>query len=129
MPIIQFAEKDLKRGIIVTPAWYRIKIDTTGEKLAKAGNSTNYLMEATVIRNADNGEEEFAGVPIDWNFNSKAPSFMVPFFTALGHEVTTDKRFNTDDAAGKIIDIFIKTGSWDGKPKNEVDKYRVARED
>lgn len=130
MPTIQFTEKDLKRGIIVTPAWYRVKIDETGEKLSKAGDSTNYLISGTILRNADNGDEKFAGVPIDWNFNSKAIGFMKGFFEALGHEVTTDKRFDTSQAEGEIIDMRIDNDMYEGRPKNQVNHfYRIPRED
>ena len=128
MPIIQFAQKDLKRGIIVTPAWYRIKIDTTGEKLAKAGDSTNYIMEATIIRNADNGEEEFAGVPIDWNFNSKAIGFATGFLLAFGITPVAGKRFELNDAAGKTLDVFVENGQYRGRVKNSVEhKYRASQ--
>ena len=130
MPIIQFTEKDLKRGIIVDPAWYRVKIDETSEKLSKAGDSTNYLISGTILRNADNGDEKFAGVPLDWNFNSKAIGFMKGFFEALGHEVNTESRYNTENAEGEIIDIFVENDVYDGRPKNQVNhKYRVPRED
>lgn len=129
MPIIQFSKKDIKRGIIVDPAWYRCVIDETGEKLTKAGDSTNYLMSATVMRNADNGEEKFAGVPLDWNFNTKGLGFMVKFVEALGEEVTEESRFELNESVGRELDIYIKTGMWEGRPKNEPDQYRVPRED
>lgn len=128
MPIIQFSEKDIKRGIIVDPAWYRCRIDETGEKLTKAGDSTNFLMSAIILHNADNGEEKFAGVPVDWNFNSKGLGYMVKFVEALGEEVTPESRFELNDSVSREVDIFIKTGSWEGRPKNEPSDYRVPRE-
>ena len=129
MPIIQFTEKDIKRGIIVDPAWYRIKIDEVSEKLSKAGDSTNYIIAATVLHNADNGDEKFAGVPLDWNFNSKAIGFMVGFCEALGEEVTADSRFELTAAVDREIDLKIDNDMWEGRPKNQVNHYyRVPRE-
>ena len=72
MPYISFTDRDLLRGRVVDPAWYRMRIDNIGEAPSKDGNSTNYPVEATIVCNADNGNTEFASVPIDWNFNSKA---------------------------------------------------------
>lgn len=135
MPIIEFSKKDILRGVILSPAWYRCKIDETGEKLASKGNSMNYTMSATVIRNADNGDEGKAekpitGVPLDWNFNSKAIGFMVGFFEALGQEVSEGKRFDLDAAVGEIIDIYVENDMWEGRTVNRVNhKYRVPRED
>jgi len=31
MPIIEFSEQDIKRGTLVTPAWYLMRIETIGE--------------------------------------------------------------------------------------------------
>ncbi len=135
MPIIEFTQKDILRGTILDPSWYRVKIDETGEKLSKAGDSTNYLMSGTVIRNADNGDEgndkkHIAGVPIDWNFNSKAIGFMVGFFEALGQTVEEGKRFDLDATVGEVIDIFIENDNYEGRTINRVNhKYRVPRED
>jgi len=53
MPIIEFTAKDLLRTRILPPAWYRVLIERTAEKLSKIGywkepfNSTL----TTVIRN------------------------------------------------------------------------------
>jgi len=135
MPIISFSKKDILRGVILDPAWYRVKIDETGEKRSKAGDSDNYLMSATVIRNADNGDggsdkKPIAGVPLDWNFNSKAIGFMVGFFEALGQTVEEGKRFDLDATVGEVIDIFVENDTYEGRPVNRVNhKYRVPRED
>lgn len=135
MPIIEFSKKDILRGVILDPAWYRCRIDETGEKLSKAGDSTNYLISATVIRNADNGDEgndkkPIAGVPIDWNFNSKAIGFMVGFFEALGQTVEPGKRFDLDATVGEVIDMRIENDMWEGRPKNQVNHfYRVPRDE
>lgn len=128
MPLIQFTEKDILRSKVVTPGYYRCRIDGAGQKPAKDGGSMNYLMEATVLFNADDGSKEFAGVPIDWNFNSKAMGFMVGFFAALGAEVNTSSRLNTDNAVGRELDIFIDNQMWEGTMRNRVThKYRAPK--
>ena len=128
MPIISFSEDDLLRGKIVEPAWYSLLIKATSESLSKDGDSTNYLVETTILKNADNGSEDFAGVPIELRFNSKAKSFSVGFFNALGVDVKPNARYEFDAAVGKTIDAFIETDTWQGRLKNQVNhKYRTPR--
>jgi hypothetical protein len=62
MAVVQFGQRDLLRGKIVTPGWYRVRIETVGEAPAKAsekGPSTNYPVEGTILFNGDNGDVEF----------------------------------------------------------------------
>src|SRR5262245_44204620 len=97
---ISFSDRDMLRGKIVTPAWYRLRIDTIGEAPAKIDPnnpkppSTNYPVEAVILFNGDNGSTEFAGVPIEWNFNSKAIGFAVGFLKAFGVDVEANKRYD-----------------------------------
>ncbi|MEM3038651.1 MAG: hypothetical protein QXE45_04570 [Thermoplasmata archaeon] len=132
MPIISFTEKDLLRSKIVTPGWYRVRIESVGETPSKDGQSVNYPVEAVIVCNADTGSEEFAGVPIEWNFNSKAPGFMVGFFQALGVEVQPRKKYELSNAAGKEIEVFVENQvtppEYGGRLRNTVNhKYRQAR--
>ncbi len=136
MPIIEFSQQDILRGTILDPAWYTVKIEATGEKLSAKGDSTNYVMEGIVLRNGDNGDEgdllkkPIAGVPLTWNFNSKAIGFMVGYFEALGHEVREGKRFDLDNTVGELIDVFVENDTWEGRPVNRVNhKYRAPREE
>jgi len=129
MPIITFSEKDILRSKIVTPAWYRVMIDSTGEKPSKDGGSTNYPIEGTILGNADNGDKEFASVPLTWNFNSKVQGFMIGFLAAFGVEVKSEQRIELDSASGKEIDVFVENDTWNGNLINRVNhKYRVPRE-
>ena len=131
MPVISFSERDLLRGKTVNPAWYRVKIDSIGEAPAKQsekGPSTNYPVEATIKFNGDTGETEFTGVPIDWNFNSKAIGFAVGFLQAFGLEVKAGIRFELKSAEGREIDVFVENAIWDNRPVNRVNhKYRTPR--
>ena len=126
--MIEITQKDILRSTIVEPAWYEVHIDSVGQKSSKDGGSTNFPIEATVIRNADTGSTDFAGVPLEWNFNSKAIGFVVGFLKAFGVEVTP-KRFDLAAAEGKNIEVYVKNGEWQGRTKNEVtDQYRPLRE-
>jgi len=128
MPHISFSDRDLLRGKVVEPAWYLVSIDNIGESPSKDGGSTNYPIEGKIIKNADNGSEDFAGVPLDWNFNSKAIGFAVGFLAAFGVDVKAGQRFELANAIGKTIEVFVENGEWQGRIVNRVNhKYRAVR--
>lgn len=128
MPVISFSEKDLLRGKIVDAAWYRMHIDAVGEAPSKDGGSTNYPVEGTIVCNAETGDTTYAGVPIEWNFNSKAIGFAVGFLQALGADVKAGARFDLALAAGKDLDVFVENDQWQGRIVNRVNhKYRTPR--
>lgn len=128
MPIIQFSEKDMLQGKVVEPAWYLMTIRSVGEAPSKDGGSTNYPVDGVIIRNVDTGDEKEAGVPITWNFNSKAIGFAVGFLKAFGVEVTANQRFELKSAEGKQLEVMVENGEWQGRLVNRVNhKYRPAR--
>lgn len=128
MPIVTFTDRDLLRGKVVEPAWYVVNIDNISEGPSKDGGSTNYPVEGTIIKNADSGSEEFAKVPLDWNFNSKAIGFAVGFLSAFGVDVKSGARFDLSNAVGRQVEIFVENGEWQGRMVNRVNhKYRAVR--
>lgn len=133
MAIISFSDRDLMRGKIVTPAWYRVRIEGVGETPAKEsskGPSTNYPVEATILFNGDTGDTEFARVPVDWNFNSKAIGFAVGFLQAFGIDVKSGMRFDLKSAEGREVDVFVENDIWQNRTVNRVNhKYRPIREE
>ena len=92
--MLEFSDKDILRGKVISPDWYRVQIDEFEEKLSKDGQSTNFNYEGTVISNASNGDTEFANVPVRWNFNSKAKGFMIGFLAVFGITVEKGKRYD-----------------------------------
>jgi len=129
MPIITFGTRDILRGKILTPGWYKVHIESVGESLSKDKNSTNYPVEGTVVFNADNGSKEFEGVPLDWNFNSKAIGFAVGYFAAFGIEVTPGTRFELANSAGKNLDVFVGNKEFENRIMNDVQhKYRLCKD-
>lgn len=133
MPVVSFSDRDLLRGKVITPGWYRVRVESVGEAPAKAsdkGPSTNYPVEGTVLFNGDNGATEFANTPIDWNFNSKAIGFAVGFLKAFGVEVKSGVRFDLKSAEGRELDVFIENDTYQNRLVNRVNhKYREARAD
>lgn len=133
MAVVSFSDRDLLRGKVVIPAWYRIKIETVGEAPAKAsdkGPSTNYPVEGTILFNGDTGDKEFANVPLDWNFNSKAIGFAVGFLQAFGVEVKSNVRFDLKSAEGRELDIFVENDVYQNRQVNRVNhKYRPVKSD
>jgi hypothetical protein len=131
-PVITFSDRDMNRGKVVPPAWYRMRIDSVGEAPAKAsdkGPSTNYPVEGTILFNADNGDKQYADTPVDWNFNSKAIGFAVGFLQAFGVEVKSGTRFDLKSAEGRELDVFVENDTYQGRVINRVNhKYRAPRE-
>lgn len=127
MPFVSFSPRDVKRGTPVSqPAWYRVKIESVGEgEPSKDKQSTNYGVEGTIIKNADTGDETDAGIPLDWQFNSKAISFAIGFLKAFGVDVQPNVRFDLAAAAGQELDVFVEHDTWQGRTVNRVNhKYR-----
>lgn len=128
MPIVQFSERDLLRGKVVEPAWYVLQIGSIGEAPSKDGGSTNYPVEAVILKNADTGSEEFKDVPIDWNFNSKMMSAVRGFLACFGVDVKSGARYELNSAVGKQIEVFVENGEWQGRMLNRVNhRYREPR--
>jgi hypothetical protein len=131
MPIISFTEKDMLRGKIVTPGWYRVRIDAAGQKPSNDAQSINYPMEGTILFNADTKSEEFAGVPTpdSWQFNSKAMGFAVGYLAAFGVTPEPGKRYELANTVGKEIDIFIENDTYQNRVVNRINhKYRAPQE-
>lgn len=137
MAFITFSDKDLLRGKLITPSWYRCSVEEAGAEqptVTDKGPSTNYPISITVIKNADTGDETFTGVPVDFNFNSKAIGLAVGFIAAcmkvLPEEVKSGVRYRLDDCKGKVLDIFIKNKEYQGRMLNNVDHtYRPAKDE
>ena len=129
MPVIEFSDQDILRSKLVTPGWYLARINTIGENPSKnkENPSINYPVEAIIIKNAVDGSEEFAGVPVGWNFNSKVKSFIIPFLAAFGVTAEGGKRFDLNSAVGQTLQIYVENDTFDGRLINKVNnKYKPA---
>ncbi len=134
MPVITFSERDLLRGKVVTPAWYRVEILDVQEKPSSDGQSMNTWIKGRILFNADNGSKEFEGVPTPflWLFNSKGAFAAVGFVNSLtGSEVTPGSRFNLnkETLVGKQLDAFIGNGIYNNQTVNTMTgQYRQPRQ-
>lgn len=125
MPRITFNPRDLLRGNIIPPGWYKVRIESVGEKPSKDGGSTNYPVEATIIKEADTGDETLAGCPLEWMFNSKALGFARGFLESLGVSLEADRNYELNAAAGEVIEVYVENDQWQGRTVNRVNhKYR-----
>jgi hypothetical protein len=123
---VAFSSEDMLRDKILDPGWYVVLIKDVVEGPSKDGGSTNYNVEGVVVAGAS-GESEFAGVPLRWNFNSKAISFAIGFLRALGVDVQPDTRYDLARAKDQTLQVYVRTGSYQDRPKNEVTHaYRPA---
>jgi len=132
MPLVEFNESDLKRNMIVTPAWYRLSIESMGEwKESKNKTSNNLECEALIIKNADDGSEEFTGVPVTIRFNDspKMKPVMETFLVSIMGEKIEATRYEMNAAIGKEVEAFVGNTTYEGRVRNEVQlKFRPVRE-
>lgn len=130
MALIEITATDLLRDKIVDPAWYRLKINSTGEWTpTKAGDSNNCIVECTIKFNGDTGDKEFEGVPVSIQFNDKpgARSFIMGYLRALGVEVQAG-RIDLSAADNQEIDAYVENETYEGRTRNRINhKYRAPR--
>jgi len=131
MAIFEFSDSDLLRNKVVSPAWYVLDIQAHRDWTpTKDGQSNNCHYECVIEKNADSGDVEFAGVPIELQFNDKprARGFIEGFLRGLGVEVQPKQRYNGQSAVGKKIEAFVENETYNGRMINRVNhKYRMAR--
>ena len=129
MPMIEFSDEDVKRGRILPPAWYLVKVTGCEEKLSKDGKSTNYNLSGVILKNMEQEDPDIAGTPTPrWSFNSKAPGFAIGLFKALGDDITKPGRRDLEAMVGMEVQVFIENDEYEGKIQNQINhKYRPAK--
>jgi len=136
-PIVDFSESDILRNKIVTPGWYRVRVERVGTKPAKGDNpetTTIWPVDGTILKNAENGSTEFAGVPTPagWNFNDnpKAKGFILGFVNSIADsEINKAQRVDLSAAEGKEVEVFIENDTYEGRVVNRINhKYRKVRD-
>lgn len=131
MAIFEFSDSDLLRNKTVTPAWYLLLINAHRDwSPSKDQQSNNCFYECVIEKNADTGDTEFAGVPIEFMFNDKpkARGFIEGFLRGLGVEVASGKRYDGNSAVGRRIEAFVENDTYNGRLINKVNhKYRTAK--
>jgi hypothetical protein len=129
--IIEFTQGDIDSSKIVTPAWYRCRIDDVTDKISNDGGSTNSWIKGTILYNSDNGSKEFEGTPTPflWLINSKGAFSAVGLFMAMGVTPQPGTRVTTDALKGKEVDVYITNELYKGVVQNKISgQYRAPRE-
>lgn len=130
MTMVEFSDSDLLRNKLADPAWYTLQIGEVGPWTpSKDKASNNCLIEAVIVKNADSGDESFAGVPVTIQFNDKpkARGFIEGFLKSLGVDVQAG-RYNLQAASGQQVDAFIENETYEGRTRNRINhKYRPLR--
>lgn len=123
--------KDINWGRVCDPGWYRVRIDSVGERTpSKDAKSENINVEGEVLYHGDNGAVEFSGVGLKWNFNSKAMGGAVGFLRCFGVEVKPGVRIELKAAEGQELDVYVENDTWQGRVVNRVNhKYRKPKDD
>src|SRR6188508_3744894 len=110
---------DVARGkLIQKPGWYIAEIIKYAEEENKKKDGTNAVFDFRVVSDDTNAN----GVEIRVWFSEKAPGIAVPFLKALGAEERADGSMSVDftpQLVGHKLQVYIKRGEFDVKPKNE----------
>jgi len=125
--------EDFLKGQLTTPGWNPCKILKAEEGLSKGGINPKTGLEKdkvqmmTVTFQVTEGESK--GCLIYQNYPENIPNFMTDLMEqGFGYAVDRKKGLDIDvtpeKLVGKFVDVHVKRGSWNGKPKNEVEGYR-----
>lgn len=131
MTIVKFSASDMLRDTVVDPAWYVLDINQHRTWTpTKDGQSNNCHFDCTIVKNADNGDASFAGVPVVLQFNDKptAQGFIRGFLRVLGVDLKAETAYNLNAAVGKQIEAMVENDTYNGRLVNKVNhKYRTQR--
>lgn len=112
-------------------------ITSIGQREASGTNPQTHRVwpiEGKILKNADTGSLEFAGVPTpsNWmlNDNPNAKEIVASFLEALGAEIKAGTRLELQAAEGKELDVYIANDTWEGRVLNKVKpQYRRPKPD
>ena len=89
-------------------------------------SSRRLTPKVTILFDGDTGSGKFRGVPILYNFNSKAMGFTKGLFLACGLELKSGERYRLEACAGREVDMFIGNKPYLGRTLNDVNhQYRA----
>jgi hypothetical protein len=129
MSMWEFTDEDVKQGMLVDPDWYKLNITAHDPKEAANGESINNIFTGVIVCRAKDGDEEFAGVPVRWNLNTKMKTAGINFIVAVtGEPIQTGRRYNPADAVGGTIEAMVERDEYNGVERNTINhKYRSAK--
>lgn len=122
--------EDFLKGQLANPGWHPAEITDYEELESKRRpdspsdwQPSSYVkMTFKIVAGDNRGQVKYQ------NFSEKAGSMIVPLLEALGATINKKERMSFDASAdkfkGKRVDIHIIRGSWNNKPKDEIDGFR-----
>lgn len=114
---------DVSRGKLINrPGWYVAEIVKYAEEENKKKDGTNAVFDFRIVSD----DKDANNIEIRVWFSEKAPGIAVPFMKALGAEERPDGTMSVDftpQLVGKRLQVFVRRGEFDGKPKNEISEY------
>ena len=124
----QMTPEDFLKGQLVEPGWHPATInswDDTKKAGASAKNPGSSLIEAQFKITAGPAK----GQILYQNYSEVAPGFLIPLLEALGQKFEKTKTVSFEveshQMRGKLVDIHVVRGSYNNKPKNEIDGYKA----
>jgi len=116
--------QDVAKGkLIQKPGWYLAEVSRYAEEENKKKDGTNAVFDFRIISPDDSSANN---IEIRVWFSEKAPGIAVPFMKALGAEEKADGTMSVDfgnHLVGKKLQVFVRRGEYDGRPKNEISEY------
>lgn len=124
----QMTAEDFLKGQLVEPGWHPSVInswDDTKRAGKDAKHPGSVLIEAQFKITAGPAK----GMILYQNFSEVAPGFLIPLLEALGQKFDKTKpvtfEVESHQMRGKLVDVHVIRGSYNNKPKNEIDGYKV----
>lgn len=115
---LRVTRDDVLKSKTLPADWYEVEITGYEEKASKAGDSTNMIIEFTILSG------EYAGAKLFRLFSEKAPGFAIPFIEALGVAVDADGGdFDLAATKGKKLKVFNKPNMYEGTLRNNVEGF------
>lgn len=119
--------EDFLKGQLAEIGWHPSVVSSYEEKMSKPKDGVDSSQYTELQFKIVDGPSK--GITVYQNFSEKAPSFIIPLLEALGAKIDRSKVFDGEISAvtlkGKTVDIHVVRGTWNNKPKNEIDGYRA----
>lgn len=128
--IIEPKREDIVGSTVVEPAWYEVEVTSVEDKMSKDNTSTNSWLKGKIVKNADNGDTKYAGVPTPflWMINSKGIFASVALFKSIGVDMEDGKRYDTQAFSGRRLEAFIGNELYNGAMQNKMmGQYRMVK--
>lgn len=130
---LQLTEEEIKRGSLVDPDWYLIEIKKAKEETSKKGNSTNLVLDFSVVTDSKGGTK-FASLPVRHWINEQAAWAAIDFLAALGLEIkATSYSLDPEALVGKRVMGFIRPTpnptDPSGKMVNAISDFKKAAQE